>query len=554
MAVQVRDFISQPEQFEGLYQAANTLEKQRARQEDLAYRQEGRKQASATFLKNYLDPKDFLSGTNYDPQIVKGIQEALTEGAALAAKGASSADIMMALGPKVSRIGEYSTKAKLINQQVKNSVNRLKPYKGYNVEALEQEALKMAFMDDKGQLKDITTVDPTHDWVSETIEANPEGVTTWAGLDDFIKATPMSERSQDITTKTGPGQTIQRKYDTKAQFWMDLEKDDKGEVAVDPVTGKPMGFSVVSDVATGDDGKPMVNPSTGKPYRMLNKEIYSAIAGHNDDIKNRLRGDVREAFKATGNPIPPENSPQWDTMARIVLHDELKTRSSTYFKEVVKPQETAAAVKVEMMQDPETRKILKDMANLGDSGGGSKTQKSNPIRAIGNVFRGDPEYLSGDKVKVDGRDVIDITYVMPGGGLKDGRGEDYTFKSIYFDPAKRELIVEKETPRPGSTRKNLTKEVIPESGVGRFMRIIAESNGVKLDEVKKILEEMGYSGGKFGGAAQAAPASQPAAQKSPSLFDKAKNFFGFGGDSEPAKTETKKQTSKPSKPSKGKLY
>lgn len=118
-------------------------------------------------LSNYLDPKDHLTGTNYDPEIVSQLNEAMQHGVELAAKGADTASIMMALGSKVNKISEYSTKAKLIDQQIKNSVTRLKPYKGYNIEALEQQAKKVAFYDETGKLKDISLVDPSEDWVSE---------------------------------------------------------------------------------------------------------------------------------------------------------------------------------------------------------------------------------------------------------------------------------------------------------------------------------------------------------------------------------------------------
>ncbi len=547
----LENFISKPQQFEGIYEAGNALERNNLRQEELLQKKEARQAATNQFLTNYLDKKDYLTGSPYDPLVVSQLQEALNEGTQLAAKGADTSSILMALGPKISKLNQYSAKSKLIDQQVKNSVSRLKGYKGYNTEALEQEAKRSAYFDDKGQLKDISSVDPTTDWVGLTLEQKPEAVTSWAGLDDFVDKTPMQEVSKDITTIPAPGRTLQNKYHMKFPFWVDIQKDEKGNIAFDPLTGKPLGLSVVSDgVITDDKGQPMINPETKQPFKILEKQRYDAIVNHNRDIRDAVRAEVARTFKQLNKPVPPENSPQWEAMARSVLHDELAIRNRTSFAEVVNPTESNYATKLQMVQDPTTAALMRRLANLDDNGSGGangnslKSYKVNAVGAIGKIFNGDPEYLSGEKVKVGGREVVDVTSVFPGGGLKDGRGEDYKFKSIYFDPVKRELIAEREISQDGF--KNKENKVIPESQVGQFIRQISEANGIPLPAVRKLLDDMGYKNGKFQNAVtQQEPNSSQQTTKTPSvlsnLANKVKGFFVGSGSSKPAEKKQQQQ-------------
>lgn len=505
--------IGRPAEFRAFDVAAEGLERNRVRSEQLAEKANARKAASASFVKNYLDPKDYLTGTNYDPEIVSRINKALQTGADLAAKGADTASIMMALGPQVNQLGEYSTKAKLINQQIKSGVEKLKPYGGYNLAALQQEALKGAFQNPDGTMRDISTVDPNTDWISQTIQNNPEAVTTGAGLDDFVKKTPTATYSRTATT-SHQGTTKNTQYDAVTPFWMDLERDDQGNVVAD-ASGNPVGLDVVSSSIIGDDGKPILDPTTNKPFRAMDKRNFDAVMKHNPDIADFVRGQVNRSFREAGaKDIPKEGSPQWDMRARSLLYDELKTRDKSSFKVKDQERQNAQAVKIEIAKDPTALKLIEkfhDATRKDDDGGTNNSLKQfkvNPIEAIGRVFSNDPEYTAGEQKTVDGRQVIDVTSVLPGGGLKKGRGEDEVFKSIYFDPNKRSLIVEQEVKDQfGMPKKSM--EEVSESTVPQFMRKIAEANGVPLTAVKSLLDKMGYAGGKFSNVGQARALNEP---------------------------------------------
>lgn len=493
------------ENFGGLYQAANRVEQTRRENDRLAQEKSSRQTATSKFLADYLDPKEHLTGTNYDPQIVGGFQDVLQKAQDLAAKGANTNDILMAIGPSVSKLNQYSTKAKLINDQVKNSVSKLKSYQGYNTEALQQEALKNAFYGPDGKLKDIAQVDPQQDYVTMAAQNNPELVTTSKGLDDFVNKTPMADYSRNVQTAYA-GRTKNSKYEAKHPFWEDLQKDEKGNVAVD-ATGNPLGLDVEGGIMQDDKGQTISDPATGKPFRAMDKNNFNAIMSHNPDVADYIRGQVNQHFKAAGaKQLPSEGSAQWDMMARHILGDELKTRSRSTFRTIDQQKETAPAIKVEIGQNPgmlkdlqkyEEATKLKGEYSVNDPKTG-KAVKTNAVQTVGEIFNNNPAFVQGEAEDLGGRSVINVTSAFPGGGLKTGRGADDVFKSIYYDPQKRTLIVERQDKaKDASGQKQTTLEEIPEAKAGQFMSRIAGANGVDPNKVSAIFDQVGYKGAKF---------------------------------------------------------
>lgn len=354
MALDLTGFTSEAPQFEGLYKAADTLERRKYREAQLEQEKQGRVASNTKFLAEYLNPKDRLTGTNYDPEIVKQLQKALQDGSALAAKGANTADIMMALGPQVNKINEYSTKAKLINQQIKSSIDKLKGYGGYNTAALEEEAKKTAFQDEKGGLKDISLVDPNTDYVMETTRTKPELVTTGAGLDQFVNKTPQATYSRNVQTEH-LGRNKNVKVEATHPFWMDLKQDEKGKIATDN-TGNPVGLDIAGGPILDDKNKPMINPETGQAYTGLHKAAFTVIMQHNPDIADYMRGQINQHFKQAGaKEIPKEGSPQWLAMGQYLLGEELKTRDKSSFKTIDKETATAPAIRMELTGSPYAR-------------------------------------------------------------------------------------------------------------------------------------------------------------------------------------------------------
>lgn len=496
MPIDVSGLVIKPQEFGGLYQAANTLENRRLREGHLAQQREAKQLATSKFLTDYLDPKERLTGTNYDPEIVTQLQQTLQEGAMLAAKGASTADIMMALGPKVNKINEYSTKAKLVNQQIKQSTDRLKGYGGYNLGALEDEAKKMAFYDEKGKLKDISTVDPNTDWVTQATQQRPELVTSGAGLDQFVQKTPSATYSRTAQT-TYAGRSRNVKYETTHPFWEDLAQNDKGEIATD-AAGNPIGLDVVGTTMVGDDNKPIINPETKQPFQVMDKGHFTAIMQHNPDVADYVRGQVNKHFKEAGaEKIPTEGSPQWEMMARSILRDELKSRSKSSFKTVDKQAETGARVKVEIAQNPEMLQDTKDYYEATrKEGGAAKVPKTTTYAdVLTGIMNNEPDYSNGDIVDVGGKKMVDVTPLIP--DLKYAK--DQSYKHIYKEPESNSMIFEKQ---------NGEKLSVPESKMFQFMNKHSGYNNLNPEYIRKTMEESGFEGGRFSKAKPSAYQAQ----------------------------------------------
>ncbi len=507
MALDLSGFNVPEEKFEGLYQAAGSLQRRNIINQRLALAERGRQDATGKFLADYLDPSKKLTGTAYDPMIVSGLQSLLQQGETLTSKGASTSDVLMALGPQVQKLNDYSTKAKLINNNINASVGRLKSYTGYDPDAITQQARKEAFQNTDGSLKDISSVDPTTDYVTEAAKNNPGTVTTGKGLDDFVAKTPMHDFSNSVTTTfAGRGKTTT--YDAKAPFYMGLKKNADGTTATDD-SGNPAGLSVLGSPMLDDKGKPITNPDNGQPMMAMDKDAFNAVMQHNPDIADNIRGEVIKHFKAAGaQQTPAEGSPQWDMMARNVLYDELQARDKSYFKTRDQQKESAQAIKIDIAQDPNSLDaIARFNAAQKDKGQyaiydpkAGKAVKTNAVQTVGEIFNNNPAFLQGPSVdRGDGTTAIDVTDAFPGGGLKTGRGDDTVDKTILYDPQKRQLIVRSESKEKGPDKKplNTTDEVIPESKAGLFMSRIAASNGVDPDKVGDIFNQVGYHGAKF---------------------------------------------------------
>jgi len=506
MPLDLQGFINPVEDFQGLDKASQTLARNQMLQQRLAYQQQGRQAATSKFVADYYDPKQHLTGTPYDPGIINGFQSLLQQGEALASKGASNSDILMALGPQTARLSQYSDTAKLINDNIKNSVGQLKQYSGYDPESLMQEAKKQAFYGPDGKLKDISTIDPTQDYVSDATKNNPQAVTSSKGLDDFVQKTPMADYTRNVTT-TYEGHSQNNKIQAQHPFWMDLKKDENGNVMTDS-KGQPLGLGVVTQPILGDDGKPMVDPETKQPYQALDKNYFNAIMSHNPDVADFVRGEVGQHFKAAGaQTTPTEGSPQWMAMARSVLGQELAARDRSHFTVQEAGKETGPAVRVELGGDPAALKKLQEYEEatklkgdyyVADPNG--KSVKTNAVQTVGQIFNNNPAFTQGEPTDLDiggeKRSAIDVTSAFPQGGLSSGKGSGVKYDGVYFDPNKRELLLQY-TPKGAPAGTKPSTDIVPENQAGRFMARISGANNVDPAKVSDILTQQGYQNGKF---------------------------------------------------------
>ncbi len=331
MAVDVRDFVSRPDSFEGLYRDADIVQRNRQMNQETAFRKDQQKASNTQRIMNYLDPKDYLTGTDYDPKVVEDINGALQEAISLTENGADISTVMMAITPKVAKISEYSQKAKMINANLKKGAEVLKSYKGYNVPAIEQEARKTAFYNQDGTLRDLSEVDPNADWITETVKTKPWAVTTGAGLDDFAENLPLEEfQSEVMTSNRGINRKV--RVGGKKAFYEDYARNEKGEIMLD-ANGNPVGLDILgSDPIRTEDGKGFVTDESGKPARSMDRAAFLAIMQQRPDVADYVRGQVQKFYEDAGQTAPNQNQEAWENTARMILAKELRTRKKSTFR------------------------------------------------------------------------------------------------------------------------------------------------------------------------------------------------------------------------------
>lgn len=334
MSVDLSGFVTPATKFEGLYDFSNKVENSRLREQRDDEIKQGKYNANSKFLQSYLDPKDHLTGTNYDPQIVKGYDDLLQQGIQLASQGADTPSIMMALGPGVSKMNQYSTTAKLVNERIKQQLQQIKPNTGYNLSALEQEAKKAAFYGEDGKLKDISTIDPDTDWVTKTVKDIPDRVTTDQGLDEFVTKSPQFSSIKNITAynKLGGMSKVNKKI-TSAD-WLTPDMDKRGAV---------IGLVPKYQIAV-DGGDPITHDfvdekgnKVNAPVRLLDEGTFKSMMSSNPSVADYVRGLVKQhlgEYKSPDGKQIDMNSPQATNVARAILYDELKRRNRGTIEDV----------------------------------------------------------------------------------------------------------------------------------------------------------------------------------------------------------------------------
>ncbi len=367
MALSVEGFVTPEQQFGGIYKAANTIERKNEKAAELQRQQAGKKAASAQFLTNYLNPKDNLTGTNYDPQIVAGFDKLLQNGMKLANEGADTNMILMALSPEVAKLNEYSTKAKLVNERLKQQLAQIPKNAGYDMGKLEQETRKAAFMNEDGSLKDITTIDPNIDFLTETVRKYPDRVTTDAGIDEFARTAQKFSNTQTVKRINPKGGYEYRKSKVTSPSWMTV--DDEGELVpkyeVALEGGKPHTF----DFTTGE------GTTKSAAIRLMDEQEFNSIMRGNPGVADYIKGQVQMA-----NPQLDWNSPQAKNAARAILYDELKRRRPGGMEDVEEVKDTPAprvSVRVNNSTSKEPVKI--DLREYKDVDGG---------KDVTDLFRG----------------------------------------------------------------------------------------------------------------------------------------------------------------------
>lgn len=539
MAINVKDYIIGPQEFEGLDRMGARAEKRKLQEMEFAQQREAKKAATANFLRQYLDPKDYLSGTAYDPVAVEGLNKLMEEGSALAAQGVDNTGLLMALSKGVNKIATYSAKAKAVQKNIDDQIARIKETgaEGLDLAALKSEAQKNAFfdVDEKGGQKfNIDKADPSTNWVGQVLEKTPELVSNAEGLDAYVKKAQQFTDMADVTTYTPQGTRNRQKTKFTGPAWTMPDVDAMGTVT-GMVPRYDLAFdgdAPVMDILKDESG----NEIGTEQVRLLQEPYFDQMMkssmGNNAFFRGQINRAIKDYETNRGEKISID-SPEAKRLARAVAYKELAKRQGKgmeYVQEKGKPSTYEQAYNVKS-SDPWARMLYRNAAAVKEGRESVQTDedrdkaaKKNVIQAFGEIVGGNPDYLNGPRATIKGRNVIDVTGMMPGGGIKKGRGMDETFKGTYYDPITSEFHFEVDVPGTfGKKREVVTKS---EAEWGPFMYDIAEANGINRSQVRDFFDQIGYKGGKFtkrggeGVARELAALPDPVKEKALQSFEK----------------------------------
>lgn len=423
MALNLDNFITPEQNFGGLYKLGDTLERNKQRNEIATQRDSANRSSMAKFLTDYLDPKEHLSGSPYDPQVTKGYMDLLNEGAQLIKnnKGLTTDMLLTALSPKVNRLSQYASTAKSISQQLKERGAQIPDNSGYDKFALMEQAKKTAFYNPDGSLKDISTVDPNIDWISETVKQKPELVTNNKGIDEWLKGQTRMPNSTDVTVYNERGGRQRQKVKTTAYDWAVPDTDANGvhtrkfvpefDHAVDG------GNAIVHEFTNPDGTK------VKAPVRAVTDRVFNTILSNSPGTADWVRGQVNQHINsgdykdANGDKITID-SPQAKTLAKTILYDELKSRGLGSMEDVQESKPTQIKVYA-----PKTPKQPSEAAQ-------------NQQEAINNL------HLTLNDTAPDEKGNLDVSPLLNGIKFLNKYNDQIVIKSATFNPKTKDFTVQ----------------------------------------------------------------------------------------------------------------
>jgi len=366
-------FIIPEENYGGLYKIGEDLDRNRRFEYEQQQRELSRRRATFQFINNSLDPKDYFTGTFYDPVISGMINEAKKQAYDLSSKGAGADEIQMAIMPVVDKLNGYYMTSKSINKQIDEQLQGIPANSGYLKDKLRQRALQTAFVDDKGQLKDPREIDPKTDFLSIAAQKYPMDVTDLSGLTNYLNQIPRVPSVVSSKTYNNKGGFTMKKLKVTAPDWMQLDTDQRGNNTRELVPK----FQLATE-----DENPIVG-TDGQQVRLVDEGIFNNILSKNHSYADRLRGEVQQAIESgqLSNPNGSKidiNSPQATNAARALMYHDLKDLTPRGVEDIVEEKPTQIHVSVNggkgaSASDINIRDIYNEIKEKTDSHKGSVT-------------------------------------------------------------------------------------------------------------------------------------------------------------------------------------
>lgn len=363
MALQVDRFVQPEQDFAGLYRYSGRLEQNRLRQEQEKQAAAGRKAASDKYFANYLDPKQWFTGTVADPVINDMIGEALGQAFKLSADGASDNQIFTAISPIVNRANEYSTKAKTIQLQKKQALDIVGKTKGVDPLKFSSEFDDEVFMETDPKtgvkkMRELSMIDPSQNYVDKVMSTRD--IYNTEGFDDYIaKSKSVTGNLSTKLTDAKKGMRAVKLNITAPEYMVPVVENgvfkqkfeprhevftDNGEVVYEPE------FDIEGNPVLGSNGQ-----QSKIPVKMVTKEDWGSLL-RNAGTGAYLRQEVKKYANKLGvDPAGPQAEHFGRALAWKLIDESTQSRG-TYSEAV--DQKAAPAPRVTVnVNNGDTNKV-----------------------------------------------------------------------------------------------------------------------------------------------------------------------------------------------------
>lgn len=330
MALDISGFVTPEQSFKGLTDLGEIAAKNRAAAAKAAEENAANQAVMNKMILEFSDPKDYLSGSPYDPKIVEGFSNIQQEAIDLLQKnkGINATMLYSYLAPKVAKIAKYATIAKVSKKALDEGITKYGENQGYDKSALYNQARNSVFFHDDGTQKDMDEVDLSINPFEYVIQNKPELVTTNKGIDEWLKGEPVNTQTVRAKTRDKSGVVRSTDVEITSPSWATLETDKEGvhnnkfipqyELATE--SNQP-----IKHIWTDEKGQKHEDEVRILPYDTY-KKIMSNSKATNDFVRGQVKLHLNEYETATGQKIDM-NSPQAETLARAILYKELEGRS-----------------------------------------------------------------------------------------------------------------------------------------------------------------------------------------------------------------------------------
>lgn len=330
MALDLQGYSAPVNQFEGLYRLSDTLGEQQRNKEATQQREQARRASLGGFLTDYLDPKNFMTGTVYDPYISDRIGSIMQKGVELAnMQGMDSNMLLGAISGEVNKLVTEANTIKTIDQQRKEAEKILGSTKGIDLQKFNNRFKEHVYFETDAngqkQLKDISQIRPDQDWADEVVRTQP--IYNNTGFDEFVSKSGKQTKVEGAKIKDSKGALRQTNLEMTHPSFMQPEVDEKGvftetfvpkyKIAVDQQ--KP----IIAEFLT-EEGR-----TVPAAIRVVDDEVWTAL---NPSAKAFAVQEARRFAQAKGIPA---SDPKVEMFAKALAYDELKSSGKQYstFKE-----------------------------------------------------------------------------------------------------------------------------------------------------------------------------------------------------------------------------